>query len=340
MKTPPSTKERLWRPIKMLSGLLLLVLLLAFPQQAAKAGPPHTHKKQEHFDFHYPTRWSQPVQELMKRAPKDLQELEEVFGVQFKGVIRIRFSSPGNAFAKIQPHGWKPHKDIAGLAYPKRSLITMRIKTIEGIKGLHQTLKHELSHILISYAVKQRKLPLWFNEGVAMMVSHDYGDFERFVLMVRARLAGTIPALHTIRHGFPGHPAARQLAYATGLDAVTYLKKQRANFLPVLLQQIREGRSFHQAIRLTFGKSWTKLQQEWQQTLPDRYGWLPLLANEGTIWILIVILFLLAHRNIQARRRQRLAEMAAMEEAEEAKRQESTPTESPTFPLPHQTYDV
>jgi hypothetical protein len=265
---------------------------------------------QTHFAFSYPARWKSTVEPIIKHAEQDLATYQAHFGIQWKGVIKVRFATPGKAFANIQPHHWQPYNNIAGLAYPKRSLITIRIKGIDGLKGLRQTFQHELCHILIAHAAGYRPIPLWFNEGVAMMLTEDFGTFEQFVSLAQARLAGQLPRLSALTHRFPRtSPNQSTLAYSLSTDAVLFLQKQKATMLKRIVRLLKQGNSFEQAVAKTIGTPWPTIQAKWRKSLGLRYGWLPLIANESTIWFIALVLFVFAYFKIKAQRKKQFEQM-------------------------------
>lgn len=290
------------------------VVLLCLQTTPAFSQSKWVHQHLAPFSFRFPKRWKRAVQPILYHAREDLRKLEKIYAIQYTKTIYVRFSEPGSAFAHIQPHGWNPSHDIAGLAYPKRSLITMRIRNIEGAAVLRQTFQHELSHLFIAYAAHYKKVPLWFNEGVAMLLSNDFGDMERMALLSAARVSGKWPALRTLQHHFPYTPNARKLAYAVSLDAVVFLNKRIPNMIPNVLKRIRAGARFEDAISNITGTSWKELQKTWKDQTQSKYGWLTLLTQEGLVWSLALFLFLGSYIRI---RKQRQKQFEALEDEEE-----------------------
>ena len=62
--------------------------------------------------------------------------------------------------------------------------------------------------------------------------------------------------------------------------------------LRAVFRHLREGRSFEQALRLTFGVSAEQFEARWKKSLVDRYGWLYLLSRAGVFWIGVTALVL------------------------------------------------
>jgi hypothetical protein len=303
----------------LLLGLSLFSLLWISPM--AHAASSRITKTTPHFVFQYDTQWKPVASYLLKRAEKDFRELSKQLGYQFKGRFTVRISSPGKAYAAIQPHHWEPHANIAGLAYPHKKLMTLRVRTLDGMSGLHRTFRHELSHLLLFQAAHFKKMPLWFVEGVAMAQSNDFGLWDRYMMLSQAQLSKNIPELSRLKSRFKGSQQDIQIAYAISAEFIFFAQKKTPNFLAGMTAFLRKGLSFEKALEKQTGMPWWKLMDQWNYHLKDRYHWLPFLANTTTMWALFSIVFLLAFFRKRKERNERLEEMAEEDRIEDERRE-------------------
>ncbi len=288
----------------------------------------------KHFTFQYPHRWSKWVKRLIQRSENDLKSIGESLGFLFQGHLRVRFASAGKDYAKIQPFPWHPPSYIAGLAYPRQGIMTIRLRGIDGFQQIHQTFRHELSHLLLAQAASHRPLPLWFIEGLAMVHSDDFGTLDRMWLLSTAQISGRWPTLSQIKKRFPNNYAARRVAYAVSFDFVAFLQQQSHKLIPSLLALMRRGIPFRKALQQQSHQSWEALQETWLSRSRLRYGWLSLLTQEGLIWFIAIVLLLVGYRKIKRRRRERLQTWEEEDNAEDAESPWYPPSASNSYPFP------
>jgi hypothetical protein len=108
------------------------------------------------------------------------------------------------------------HPDTLGVANPSRNEIAIDCSktTSYGANNFLMTLRHEMIHIAFGRLTERtrRKVPLWFNEGVACWAT----DCLRTGLpqnLVRASTVDALIPLDRLRHSFPSNRIGRELAY-------------------------------------------------------------------------------------------------------------------------------
>ena len=267
----------------------------------------------KHFRFQFPKRWQKIVDFLSKHAEEDLHELEKQMGYRLSGQLTVRLAAAGPKFTAIQPHRWQPHSWVAGVAYPHTGIMTLRIGGAEGLQGLHQTFRHELSHLLLARASAYRSMPLWFIEGIAMLQSQDFGFADRFYMLNFAKWTGQLPKMKDLNERFPSSAGGAQLAYATSFEFVAFLHQLSPGFLPQLLADLRKGKTFDKSLPLQMGWTWENIDKKWRNHLNLRYHWFYILFHEGLLWIAIVLFFLYAYRKAKKQRRLQYEQMDSSE---------------------------
>jgi len=270
-----------------------------------------------HFRFEYPREWKSLTRFLRRHAEDDLTRISRELSFRFSGKLTVRLASPGEAYASVQPGKWKPHPWVAGLAYLKRGLMTLRVRAVEGPEGIRQTFVHELSHLVLARATRQRPLPLWFIEGVAMTQAREFGSFERFLLLSQAAAMGRLPPLSELRSRFPPGPSGGRLGYALSYEFILYLQSLRADILAQAAPAVAGGESLKQSLSRLLKRPWSSIIEGWKSRLRQRYTLLPVITSSMTLWFLMALLFLWAYRRVKRKRQQILEQWESEEEEEE-----------------------
>ncbi|UCE17111.1 MAG: hypothetical protein JSV84_09385 [Gemmatimonadota bacterium] len=113
-----------------------------------------------------------------------------------------------------------------GCAFPDSWLIVLKAEpeTVSGGR-LNQIAVHELTHVVLGQALRGKRAPRWFDEGLAMYESHEW-DFNQSFIMAKAVFTRSIIPLKRIDYVLSFNREKAQLAYAQSLLAVSYLIKE------------------------------------------------------------------------------------------------------------------
>jgi len=138
-----------------------------------------------------------------------------------------------------------------------------------------RTMRHELVHIAVGELVREKgtRLPLWMDEGLAML----YGDmpFERDpIVLTRAVAAGTLIPLRGLTRAFPAESEhSVRLAYLQAEDATRFLVRLKGEAaLRELLQALGRGKPFDEALTATHGMHAAELERQWKRSLSTGSG--------------------------------------------------------------------
>ena len=190
-----------------------------------------------------------------------------------------------------------------GMALPSSRVIVLRA---DG-GNPYQALRHELAHLALHEAIRVR-VPLWFDEGYAVIASGELGLLG--ALRLNIALAGDrVPAFGKLERELRGGPATAQTAYALAGTAVGYLARRNPeNSLEALIRILESGVGFEEAVVRTTGLSVSRLEEEWQRDTKRRYGWMVWIAAGGG-WVVIagiVVLATIWRRRLDRPRREAL----------------------------------
>jgi len=137
--------------------------------------------------------------------------------------------------------------------------------TADDLQLLSNTLPHEVSHILVAELLAQRSVPLWANEGLAMLNETKGSRWHYRALVMTHLRRGRLFPLKTLMtmETYPDHPFKR-LYYGQSLSLVRFLLAQggRSQLLVLLQAGVTES-----SLREYFGFGFLGLQQKWLRWL-------------------------------------------------------------------------
>jgi hypothetical protein len=179
------------------------------------------------------------------------------------------------------------------VAFPDLRRIVMRSPRITGDVDVDPAvvLRHELGHVYLGAALGsgEEEIPRWFHEGFAAF----YAGESRWVDPYRlawARLSRTLVPLGDLGGSFPGDPS---VAYVQSMAAVRGLERRGgAAGLGQLIGRLREGATFDQALRGTYGLTLDQYYAEWESELGRQYGWAVALTGQEGLWVVLAVVVL------------------------------------------------
>jgi hypothetical protein len=198
----------------------------------------------------------------------------------------------------------------AGVALPAERLIVLpaypssRTPDQDPITALRHELVHVALHEYVGHPV-----PRWFDEGYAVWASGEWDARSGWEIRF-ALLRGDAPPLDSLSLRWPGGAARARLAYLLSASAVRYLATRNGEpaFATFLRDWRREG-TVDAALRSTYQLTLGHFQQEWRRVVARKYGWILILAQAGSFWALVAVLFVALGLARRRRDRARLAEL-------------------------------
>jgi hypothetical protein len=180
----------------------IAALLLALPGTDPRAVPdmPGSDSlRTRHFVFQYAPQQEKVAQRLSRRAEAIRARHCKLIEPCFDGAITVQIAQTEDGFLDLQPY--RAHIDwAAGVAYAELQLIILRVDK-DMLLSLDETFEHEVSHVLLLQATKERP-PRWFIEGMAI-IQADQDLIERFERVSAATLSDSTLRLDEIAESFP-----------------------------------------------------------------------------------------------------------------------------------------
>ncbi len=255
-----------------------------------------------HFRF-VPDEGATGVAERLARVAEDKRAYVLGFlGIHDDRRIEVRVASGEEAMSRMAGTERPVREWVAGMAFPDRALIVLSTRGNE-VFHAPDTFEHELAHLFLDAALRGRRVPRWFHEGVAMLVASE-GVGERLKTALGAAASGAWLPLQDLEDQFPADPPAVHLAYAQAMLFVRHLHRGAAPVgVSALITEVASGMPFDTAFEHVFG---APVEAVWDRAKGevDRIGsWVWFVTSAAVLWIVITALFLYVY----ARKRRRAA---------------------------------
>lgn len=193
----------------------------------------------------------------------------------------------------------------AGAAFTSRGVVILRLDAGDP----YQTLRHELAHVAMHQKVQVR-VPLWFDEGYAVVAAGEYGRFAALRLNL-AVATGKIPELRALDGALRGSDGDAEAAYALAGSAVAELARRcRNGDLGMLLRQLESGVPFDDAVASATGFTLDRFEDVWTRSVRQHYNWMVWLATGG-LWLVVTLILMWA---AASRKRREAPRRAALDE--------------------------
>jgi hypothetical protein len=244
---------------------------------------------------HCPDEDSIVARKLGVGAEKSVRTLARKLGVDVGGEIEVFLPHTQTRFDTMQPG--KPPSWADATAYPGLGEIYLRPPRVrgQGDEPLEQVLDHELVHILLGRAFAPERPPFWLQEGVAQVVSGQYGPAAQ-----RRQLPKVIGArsmsLSRLETGFPRNPHEVSGAYAVSADFVAWLQQEYGpDVVRRMVAESKRGASFQRSVEGATRTELETLESEWRATHARGSAlWWAAVTSEESIWAYMGMLALVA----------------------------------------------
>jgi hypothetical protein len=224
--------------------------------------------------------------------------------------IDIWVADDAHAFAAVFPEPSPMSEWAAGVAFLGAQRIVLRAHGT-ALFSLMETFDHELAHVLHHSFVRDRPLPRWYAEGLAIWQAGE-SLVERLDSAMRAAASGKLLTFDDLTAAFPNDGTKVGVAYAQSALFVRRLVRHHG-VTPVvsLLQDVADGQAFDAAFETRFGSPPAILFEELSDALEEASSPFVFLSDGNFLWGAMTLLFLVvAWLKLRDRKRQmqRLAE--------------------------------
>jgi len=272
------------------------------------------------FIYHPSSR--ERVQPLIAQAEAVRHDLTERLGFPVLSEVRVEIKRTPGEMATFAPSGAPYPEYAAGVAYSELGLVLLSLTPIHPgqEQDLAEVFRHELAHVALHDALNGQAVPRWFNEGFAVFASGE-SSFTRMKTLSMSTIGGSLIPLHDLERSFPDDETKAQVAYAEAVDVVRFLvRREDVHRFRALITELREGRTFEQAVLDAYAIDLATLELEWRDDASRRYTFVPLLLSGTFFWVIALGLAVWAWRRRKRRDKLTLQRWAREEAVEDLQR--------------------
>jgi hypothetical protein len=199
-----------------------------------------------------------------------------------------------------------------GVAFPDEHKVILRPPQSGFFdpREYREVLLHELAHIYLADKADTCRVPLWFNEGLAMQLSGRTFSWNDHLVISSAVISHGLLDLPEVDRMLVFGLAKAQLAYAQSLLAVQLLiRNSGEKAIGDLLDGLAAGNNWEQVFAQVYdGSDDGQFNRDLQQYIHQQYRWALLLQVKNLFWIMLVILVICGFILIKIRNRRILKE--------------------------------
>jgi len=193
-------------------------------------------------------------------------QLRARLGLTIPKRVTVRLLRDPRAFLGMS--GGSPVELYAGMAYPGSASIHVNMNAVDrdpSLEAYTRTIRHELVHLAIAHSLKKPGLPTWFEEGLAC----EFASPPR-----RPGKLGGAPSLESLASFPSDKDGSLSRAYAKADSVMRFLMSRRGpRAVRDLLERVRAGDVFEDALRAATGYTTTSLDADWRRALRPGWGW-------------------------------------------------------------------
>lgn len=268
---------------------------------------------------------ARPSPDLLIEAPPTLSgvadEVRAIGGGDFSGALLLTglmgFSSPIRVvLAPVDsPVSRQTPAWVSGFAVGDSRTIVLFPDRVSRYPddSLRTLVHHEVAHVLVAEAARDRPVPRWFNEGVATVAAREWGieDRARYAAAVVGRGPRTADALD---QGFADGGRRVTRSYALSGAFVRWIRAEYGEFVTArILELLGRDMPFREAFVRATGDTLERAEHRFFVREALWHTWVPFLTSTGVLWAAITALAIVAIR----RRSTKSAAMRQRWQAEE-----------------------
>lgn len=244
-------------------------------------------------DYTFPAHYADDIESLDRSRAKSWQLIVDDLGVVPLESVVVRIARNPEEMHRLAPRGMPPPSYASGVAYPAFGLVLLTLTTHnpdEPVPNVRQVLAHELSHVAVHRAAGGRPLPRWFSEGMAIHHSSE-NNLPRMQVLWEATSQGRLLPLTRLSQGFADRSQTVDVAYAQSADVIAFLLREThgPDKIRRLLTNVRNGKTFEQALEDSFFYDLRELERRWRADLDERHSRIPLVLGGGGLWALAIV---------------------------------------------------
>jgi len=237
-------------------------------------------------------------------AAEALPELKSQFGPRPTGPVRIVVANSIDAFRETVGSdipGW-----AAGVAVGSRNLVVLKPRRLTFRRGttLRQTVRHELTHIVVGANYAMGRLPRWLNEGIAMWRADEPTFRGEFNLAASTLFGRLVPMGRLDREFQNARNDVAAVCYGESRSLVDFVIAQHGEDALVRILEKSRSATADEAFISALGRPSSQLYREWRRWMQRYVYWYSVLSGVALFWLMaLLVLISYVRKRIWGRRK-------------------------------------
>ena len=261
--------------------------------------------EQPHLIFRTPERFLPVAKRLETMTSSSYSYARELAGLDCPGPVIDVHLVPERSEVVSQIPAW-----VSGYARGESSIVVLFPQRVHSYpaRAIEDLLVHEVAHIFNYRAARGRKIPRWFDEGIATIAARTW-DLEDHARLIWAMGERDEFSLDRVNAYFRGNAPTARRGYALSAGFVRDLIQEHGQETPArILALVARDVPFPIAFRQIVARSPDEAAAAFLERQPLWLRWVPLATSDFMLWMGIGVLAFVAFgmhvRRIGARRRQ------------------------------------
>lgn len=295
----------------------IILMLTAIQSNAYSRGFPQDSLEYRNFKILYPKDQPGSGKNVLRLLQNHVARFDDFYGVKSDREIRILVAGSAVEFqtlANVHAPQW-----AAALYFPGRKQMVVKSPRWAGsLTNLEQHILHELSHAYFHEVFAGRKLPLWFNEGMAEYLSNARIDLTKALKLANAFVAHNLVGFEEINSLITFDSQTRaELAYLQSLSAFMFLQDLIGGreSMPAFQNKIVSD-GWPAALQAATGMDDIDFEIAWHRHIRDEYRWLLILNLENLLWPAVILFLFIGFLVIRRRNKRKIRRWDAEESGE------------------------
>lgn len=250
----------------------------------------------DHFLVRY-TRSLNTAKEIQNISENFYSKITDRLGFSISRKIDIWFCESKSEFLLANN---APIQDWAsGAAYPLQARIVILDPSFSENRriDLNRLVKHEITHVVFGLYLGDNiaNVPRWFNEGIAMYMSDDWG-YGNYWTILTAVVGNSLLPLYSISEEFPIRAYHARIAYSQSYSIIDFIvKRYGEQALGECVKELANGRLFDEALANATGANIDWIESIWLRQLKKRYRWYSVISSFSVLWVGAVLILSIAY---------------------------------------------
>jgi Peptidase MA superfamily len=289
----------------------------------------------------YPRGTEERVRPALLELAEFRETIRKELGQDVLTNVRIRIARSPEDMASLAPTAYPPQSYATAVSYTGQKMVLVSLRAPRTHEGTNvaETVRHELTHVAVDDAFGVRRVPIWFNEGLAIHYSGE-GSLMRRQTLLDAAAMNRLIAFSAIDPHFAESSDNVSLAYAESGDFIRFLLKDGDRFRSLIertrQQQTPGSATFEKNLSDAYGSDLRTLDFQWQKEIEKIANWMPGVVTGSALWIAGSFALMIGY----VRRKQKDKHVRNRWEAEEIEITERIARQTEAFSADAETFSV